>query len=64
MTGDVRNKNSVRQRLLNLEPGGVAIFPVERVEYITSLMYRLRKTTGQQYTRQTTGKQVRVTRIK
>lgn len=64
MTGDVRNKNSVRQRLLNLEPGDVAIFPVERVEYIASLMYRLRKTTGRQYARQTTGKRVRVTRIK
>lgn len=62
--GEQKNKSSIRQRLLNLEPGGVAIFPVERVEYITSLMYRLRKTTGRQYTRQTTGKQVRVTRIK
>ncbi len=63
MTGDVRNRNSIRQRLRNLKPGDIAVFPVERVEYITSLMYRLRKTTGRRYTRQTTGKQVRVTRI-
>lgn len=62
--GSVRGKNSIRQRLLNLEPGDIVVFPVERVEYITSVMYRVGKTTGNKYTRQTTGKQVRVTRIK
>ncbi len=61
--GSVRGKNSIRQRLLNLKPGDIVVFPVERVEYITSLMYRLRKTTGRRYTRRATGKQVRVTRI-
>lgn len=63
MTGDVRNRTPIRRRLLNLKPGDTAVFPVERVEYISSLMYRLRRTAGQRYTRQTTGKQVRVTRI-
>lgn len=62
--GRPMDMNSIRQRILNLKAGASAVFPIKKTEYVTSVMYRVGKTTGNKYTRQTTGKQVRVTRIK
>lgn len=60
--GRPKDKNSIRQRILNLKAGASAVFPIEKTEYVTSVMYRVGKTTGNKYTRQTTGKQLKVTR--
>lgn len=61
--GRPMDMNSIRQRILNLKAGASSVFPIKKTEYITSVMYRVGKTTGNKYTRRTTGKQVRVTRI-
>lgn len=63
MMGRPKDKNSIRQRILNLKVGASAVFPAARVEYITSVMYRVGKTSGHKYTRLTTGKQIKVTRM-
>lgn len=57
------SKNSLRQRILALEVGASLTFPVERIEYVTSMMYRVGKITGRRYSRLTVGKRVKVTRI-
>ena len=57
------NRNSVRQRILRLEVGGTAVFPIERYDYVNSIAYRLAKQYRRRHACQSTENQTRVTRI-
>lgn len=57
------NKNSTRQRVINLEVGGTLKFPVSKLHSIRSLLQGLKLSHGHKYETVTTEKQVHVTRI-
>lgn len=57
------NKDSVRQRIVRLEAGESAVFPIERANYVSSIAYRLAQTLKRKYTCPTTENQIKVIRI-
>lgn len=57
------NKNSRRQRIIGLDVGYTAHFPLTSRAAISSQLYEIRTSTGQRYEMETTEKLVKVKRI-
>lgn len=58
------NKNSVRQRIINLDLNQTTAFPIDRADYVASMAYRIAKRFGRKFTCPTTEEQIEVRRIK
>jgi hypothetical protein len=57
------DKNSIRQRILRLNLGEHAVFPVIKADYVASMAHRIAKRFNRKYTCPTTEKLIKVIRI-